>query len=112
MAYDGATHIATLTMYQVTGNVLSLLETELVPLDLDQFGSGYDTGNGFLVDSLSIMTYRDGFTTAEDPSLVADVTFYQLALSVPEPSSFVLAGLAGLATLALVRSRRAVPVRH
>ena len=107
LAYDGATRILTLSMYQVGGGgSLTLLDTELVPLDLDAFGSSYDPAHSFEVNTLSIMAYHDGFTTAEDPSLVADVTFDSIALAVvPEPSSWCLA-IAALAGLAVTIRRR------
>ena len=108
LAYDGASKVLTLSMFTVgPGNVLTLLNTELVPLDLVAFGSGYDSLNSFLVDSLSIMAYQDGYTTAEDPSLVADVRFDFVSLTlVPEPSTLVLGLVAGLFALHIVRRSR------
>ena len=68
-----------------------LLTTGLMPLDLGAFGSGYDTTNPFAVDTLSIMAYNDGFTTADEPSLKASITYQSISVvSTPEPSSLVL----------------------
>ena len=58
-----------------------LLDTGLIQLDLGAFGSGYDSSNPFEVNTLSIMAYNDGFTTADAPSLVADVTYQCIAWS-------------------------------
>ncbi len=107
LAYDGISKIVTLTMYQVgPGNALTILNTGVPALDLGQFGSGYDLSNPFVVDTLSIMAYNDGFTTADNPSLMADVTFGSISLVVPEPSSVVLALLAGLCLVSSFRRKR------
>jgi hypothetical protein len=91
LAYDGSAKVLTLSMFQVVGNLLVPINTELVPLDLADFGSSYDPGNTFLVDSLSIMAYHDGFTTPDAPSVVGDMTFDSITLIVPEPSSACVA---------------------
>jgi hypothetical protein len=108
LVYDGAARAVTLNMYQVAGDgTLSSLNTELVPLNLPGFG--YDTNFPFLVDSLAIMAYRDGFTTEADPSLVADVIFDRIEVTdaIPEPSSIALVVLGGLtAAVAVWRGRR------
>jgi hypothetical protein len=107
LAYDGANKMATLTMYQVAGNgSLVLLDTELPSLDLNVFGNGYDPSHPFQVDTLSIMTYQDGYTTAEAPSLVADITYQNVSLVVPEPSALALATAGGLGLIACVVRRR------
>ena len=93
LAYDGATKILTLNMYEVgPGELLTLLNTELVPLELTAFGSAYDPFNPFSVDALSIMAYADGFTTPQVPSLTAEVRYDFINLTiVPEPSAIMLA---------------------
>ncbi|MGD9720676.1 MAG: hypothetical protein AB7O59_16265 [Pirellulales bacterium] len=110
LAYDGGTKTLTLNMYSVgPSESLTLINTELVPLDIDAFGTSYDPFNPFQVDTLSIMAYQDGFTTPQAPSLLADVTFHSIGVSlVPEPSALVLSslGLLGVAAMAVVRGRR------
>jgi hypothetical protein len=93
-------------MYQVVGSSLVLLDTELTPLDL--VASGYDPNVPFSLISLSIMAYGDGYTSAQDPSLVADVKFQSISVAlVPEPSCAVLAVISGSAVLIFSwRSRR------
>jgi len=110
VTYDGSAKVLTLSMFQVVGNSLVPINTELVPLNLAEFGSGYDTGNGFLVDSLSIMAYHDGFTTSAAPSVIGDMTFDSITLIVPEPSSAWVA-LVGVACCVAVRMRRTRKVR-
>lgn len=98
LAYSSATKTFTLTMRQVNGdNSTTLLETEVPPMslvNLPAFGT-YDTNFPFSVDSLAIMAYRDGFTTTNNPSLVADITFQRLSFyaSPPEPPSYVAINL-------------------
>jgi hypothetical protein len=108
LAYNGASKIATLTMYQVDSHgALTQLNTGPLELDLGAFGGGYDATNPFLVDSLSIMTYQDGFTTPAETSLVGDITYQSIGLTlVPEPSTAVLALLAGIAFIPLRRRLR------
>ena len=71
--------------------------------------SGYDTNFPFSVDTLAIMAYHDGFTTTNDPSLVADLTFRQLDFftPVPEPSTMMLVGLGVVAAVLSGRRSRA-----
>jgi len=109
LAYDGSSKTATLTMFQVSGlGVLSQLNTGPLVLDLGAFGSGYDPTDPFSLDTLSIMSYQDGFTTSDAPSLVGDVTYQSISLTlVPEPSTAVLALLAGALFLPWRRYRRA-----
>jgi hypothetical protein len=106
--YDGSTKVLTLSMYQVGGGgSLALVNTELVPLDLDAVGSTYDPSHSFQLDSLSIMAYHDGFTTPEDPSLVADVTYHAMSVViVPEPPSSMTAVFAIAALFAVPGRRR------
>lgn len=107
LAYDGATKTAVLSMFTIgAGNTLVPLNAELVPLDLLAFGSGYDPAHPFAVNSLSIMAYFDGFTTPNDPSLVADVVFDSISVAVPEPGTLVLLGMAAVALVPLARRRR------
>jgi hypothetical protein len=45
-----------------------------------------------VVDTLAIMAYHDGFTTTDNPSLVADLRFQELDFSTPvnpPPPSYV-----------------------
>jgi hypothetical protein len=104
LVYDGSSKLLTLSMFQVVGNSLTPINTELVPLDLAEFGSPYDGGNGFLINSLSIMAYHDGFTTSDAPSLIGDMTFDSITLIVPEPSSACVA-LVGFACCVAGRVR-------
>ncbi len=109
LAYDGASKVLTLSMFTVgPGNVLTPLNTELVPLDLGAFGSGYDSLNSFLVNSLSIMAYNDGYTGGDDPSLVGDMRFDFVSLTlVPEPSTLVLGLVAAFVCPAIRSAARA-----
>jgi hypothetical protein len=109
LAYDGAAKTITISMYQVgAGGSLTLLDTELPTLDLTDISqSGYDFAHPFQLNSLSIMAYHDGFTNADDPSLVADLAFQSISLTlVPEPGTGVLAALAGAFFLLLCRRMR------
>ena len=96
LAYNGGTKVLTLTMNQVNPNgSLTLLNTELPALNLN--GSGYDSAFPYLVDSLAIMAYNDGFTSSNAPSLVADLTFERfefITAAIPEPSVALLVMLA------------------
>ena len=106
LTYDGTAQTLTLAMFQVLpGGALLPLDTGVGPLDLGAFGSGYDPTHPFSVDTLSIMAYHDGYTTADAPSLVGDMTFDQIGLVVPEPSSMLLAALAGFALIPIARRR-------
>ena len=85
--YDGSTKQLTLDMYQVVGTSLVLLDTGSVPLNLASDPT-YDPTLPFQVDTLSIMAYRDGWT-GDPPSLVADVNYSSISLTVvPEPSTW------------------------
>lgn len=96
LAYSGATRTFTLTMSQVNSNgTLTPLNTSLPPLNLlggqDAY-STYNTNFPFVVDTLAIMAYHDGFTTTDNPSLVADLRFQELDFSTPvnpPPPSYV-----------------------
>jgi hypothetical protein len=96
LAYDGAAHIITLLMHQVNSDgSLSLLDTELLPVDLDT-DTNYDTNHPFSVDALAIMAYNDAWTFEENPSLVGDMTFQRIKVStVPEPGACGLLLLGG-----------------
>jgi hypothetical protein len=96
LAYDGATKTLFLTMNQVNANgSVTFLDMEVPPLDL--VANGYDTNFPFVVDSLAIMAYNDGFTTTNDISLVADLTFQRFSFWTPElrPPSYVSIGVHG-----------------
>ena len=93
LAYSGATKSFTLSISQVNSNgTLTLLDTELPALDLpggQSVYSTYDTNFPFVVDTLAIMAYQDGFTTTDNPSLVADLRFqkfdFTTSASPPQP---------------------------
>jgi hypothetical protein len=90
LAYSGQTRTLTLTMNQVNPDgSLTLIDTEVPSLDL--VANGYDTNFPFVVDSLAIMAYNDGFTTTNDISLVANLTFQRFSFWTPElePPSYV-----------------------
>jgi hypothetical protein len=107
LAYDGTSKTVTLSIFEVVGSALVLLDTEQNPLDLATFGSGYDASHPFQLDTLSIMSYNDAFTTPQKPSLVADITYQSIKLvTVPEPSTVVLAIVAATVLLPLGRRLR------
>jgi len=90
--YDGDTRTISLTMGQVNpdGSV-TCLDTELPPVNLVAAGY-YDTNFPFIVNSLAIMAYNDGFTSVDDPSLVADLQFQQFDFTTsanPPPPAYV-----------------------
>lgn len=89
--YNGGTKVLSLILHQINpdGSLL-LLNTEVPSLDL--VAAGYDPSFPFVVDSLAILAYQDGFTSEMNPSLVADLTFQRFAFvtPVPEPASAVL----------------------
>ena len=90
LAYTATNRTLTLTMSQVNSNgTLTLLDTGLGPLNLG--ASGYNTNFPFKVDALAIMAYQDGFTTTNDPSLIADLQFQEIVFttSAYQPPSFV-----------------------
>jgi hypothetical protein len=100
LLYRSATKMLTLTMNQVNPDgSLTLLDTEVPPMSLISlplFGT-YDANFPFTVDSLAIMAYHDGFTTTNNPSLVADLTFQRLSFYAPppEPPSNVAMSIVG-----------------
>jgi hypothetical protein len=80
--YDGDTRTITITMAQINPDGSgTCLDTELPPLNL--VAAGYDTNFPFVVDSLAIMAYNDGFTDPSDPSLVVDLKFQRLSFWTP-----------------------------
>lgn len=98
LAYSGASKTLTLTVSQVNSNgTLTPIDTELPPMDL--VANGYNTNFPFKIDTLAIMAYRDGFTTSDDPSLVADMQFqgfdFTTSASAPQPPSYVLIKIVG-----------------
>lgn len=102
--YVGSTRELSLTMYRVENDgSLTLLPTGVPTLDLDtQFL--YDTSYPFIVDTVAIMAYHDGFTDPNNPSLVATVTFERIEF-IPEPTSGLLVGLGVMFTLVVTRRR-------
>lgn len=110
LAYTGATRLLTLQIAEIdplTG-ALTPIFTEVPILDLlapPAFGAGYDPAASFSVDSLAIMAYQDGFTTAGDPSLVGDLTFQKIALTSPVPEPATTALLLGASLLGAARMR-------
>ncbi|MCG3146772.1 MAG: hypothetical protein PCFJNLEI_00206 [Verrucomicrobiae bacterium] len=90
LAYNGATKVLTLSLSRVEADgSTTLLVTEVPPVDL--VAAGYDTNFPFVVNSLAIMAYQDGFTSSGDPSLVADLTFQKFDFAVvPEPTTSLL----------------------
>jgi hypothetical protein len=92
LAYSGATKTLALTMSRVNfDGTLTPIDTGVPPLDI--VASGYSTNFPFRVDALAIMAYHDGFTTTNDPSLIADVQFQKIdfttTATAPQPPSFV-----------------------
>jgi len=82
LAYCGTNRTLTLTMSQMNPDgSLTPLTTEVPALDL--VANSYNTNFPFVVDTLAIMAYRDGFTTTNDPSLVATLQFQQLSFATP-----------------------------
>ncbi|HXI83906.1 MAG TPA: PEP-CTERM sorting domain-containing protein [Verrucomicrobiae bacterium] len=98
LAYDGASKTLALTVSQVNSNgTLTLIDTEVPSMDL--VANGYNTNFPFRVDTLAIMAYQDGFTTTNDPSLVADLRFqgfdFTTSASAPQPPGFVSISIVG-----------------
>jgi hypothetical protein len=90
LVYNGATKTITLTMSQVNSNgTLTVLDTELPSLTLTS--SFYNVDFPFQVDSLAILAYQDGFTTTDEPSLVADLRFqeFDFTSDLPQAPSYV-----------------------
>jgi hypothetical protein len=90
LVYNGATRTITLTISQVNSNgAITILDTELPSLTLTS--SFYNVDFPFQVDSLAIMAYQDGFTTTNDPSLIADLKFQEFDFtdSLPQPPDHV-----------------------
>ena len=92
LAYNGATKTLSLTMSRVNlDGTLTPIDTGVPPMDL--VASGYNSNFPFRVDTLAIMAYHDGFTTTNDPSLIADVQFqkfdFTTTATAPQPPSFV-----------------------
>ena len=81
LAYSGATKTLTLTVGLVDSN--SVLDTGVPPLNLS--ASFYDTNFPFRCDALAIMAFQDGFTTTNDPSLIADVQYQRFEFILAEP---------------------------
>jgi hypothetical protein len=95
--YTASNKTVRLTVSQVNSNgTLTQLDTALPALNLlggDNVYTYYDTNYPFVVDTLAIMAYHDGYTTSEDPSLVADLRFQKLSFTTtataPQPPSYV-----------------------
>jgi hypothetical protein len=109
LTYNGAAKTLALTIHRVEADgSLTLLDIEQPPMSLISLPpfSNYDGAAPFVVDTLAIMAYRDGYTSAADPSLVAAVTFERFEFTViPEPSTALLT-LSALAALGLLGRRR------
>jgi len=108
--YDGALKSLSLTVSQVNlDGSLTPLNTELPVLQLPFLS--YDEDHPFVIDSLAIMAYHDGFTTVENPSLIVDLTFEVIEFTspIPEPSSSALVCLGLL--IVVLRSKLA-PSKH
>jgi hypothetical protein len=100
--FSASTKLLVLTMQRINGDLsLTTLETGVPALDLS-----FVTPT-FAVDSLAIMAYGDGYSSAPT-ALVGDMDIRQIAVSspVPEPATGLLFVSAG-GVLALFRRRRA-----
>lgn len=105
--YIASTQLLTLAVQQVNGDSsLTTLNTGVPPLSLSLISPT------FIVDSLAIMAYQDGFNgdpfTSPLVALIADMDIRQIGVStpVPEPAGTLLLLGAG-SVLALIRRRRA-----
>ena len=109
LTYNGIAKTLSLTIHRVEADgSLTLLDIEQPPMSLTSLPpfTNYDGGAPFVVDTLAIMAYQDGFTTAANPSLEADVTFERFEFTViPEPSTALLT-LGALAVVGLLGRRR------
>lgn len=107
LSYSGSSKLLTLAIHQVNNDgSFTLLNTGVPPLNLQNPGgfSNYDGSFPFSVDSLAIIAYHDGFTTAGNPSLVADMTFERFRISSPVPEPRVAALL--IMAVASMQARR------
>ena len=96
LTYYGGTKTLILAVSQVNSNgSITPLDTGLPPMNL--VASGYVTNFPFNVDTLAIMAYHDGFTTTNNPSLIADLRFQRLyfTTSAPPPPSNVFTKVSG-----------------
>ena len=90
LTYSGNSKVLTLNLSRVNGDgSLTPLVTEVPALNLT--AAGYYSNFPFVVNTLAVMAYNDGFTSSGAPSLVADVTFQQFDFAiVPEPATVTL----------------------
>ena len=96
LTYYGATKTLILAVSQVNSNgSITPLNTGVPPMNLVDVG--YDPNFPFNVDTLAIMAYHDGFTTTNDPSLIADLRFQKMYFSTfaPLPPNTVFPSVSG-----------------
>lgn len=112
LEYDGAGALTLRVGTVGSGGVFTEFLTGLPVLNLTSGGAfdTYDPENGFLLDSISLFSYHDGYTIEESPSLDAVVRYHQVTLEViPEAGTGLLVSLALLfGAGARSRSRRKV----